>query len=572
MDNLNSKNISKVFSWLEPFLTLLVFIGLFIVVARSVPAAPNSTDVFLYHDIGLKGIKDPFVLNRYFHIYLQRLFTSLSATPLLGLRYFWSFLFSSTIALVYVLAHKVSGKNGPFFGALAVAFFLSTSFLTEITGIPLVDMTAMLLGMSIVTLYVYSLDENKFQKTALILLGICMFFGFKSKETTIPISLVIIFLGWQNGKFNLATYWSKAKYVVIGVGLAIGLFGLINQIVLKDFFFGLRFTEFSSFFSTYVKRAGADYSENIYDNWVYGFWLTYALLPSVFYLLSGLWRKYKIPAEYRVLWLTPLAVTLFVIASVNNRYGINPRFILPAVPIVCALAPHIFQPDLLQDSCTSQSSMQNALFFITSLGLAGLGVFLIVSGSYSLNFDLVRTYSTVIMPVLLIILIGFLLYSRQNLLTSILSVSILIVILVFPASRNIKEILRVHENSSLFEETVKPIEEFQDSISPSENMLLCVDSSVFNKRPLALAKNSDELSGLFNIVTGSDTASGNFFIDNLMETKDLLEKKDPLCTYILINSSMRDVFEKNDSFGQKIKEYYLADLGQNDGLLLYSKR
>ena len=62
---------------------------------------PIFSDEFLYIDAGLRNFAEPSYGNRYFHIYLQKLFMSLAPTPLQGVRIFWGFLIALTAALIY---------------------------------------------------------------------------------------------------------------------------------------------------------------------------------------------------------------------------------------------------------------------------------------------------------------------------------------------------------------------------------------------------------------------------------------------------------------------------------------
>ena len=557
-------------NWLEPSLIILAFFCLFVLLATFVPSAPNSSDVELYFEIGLKGTRDTFVLNRYFHIYLQRIFILLAGNPLKGFQVFWAFLMAATSTLTFLLARKVSNSNSVLIGLLGVAFFWAVQVHIELAGNPLVDFTAMALATATAVVYLYSIQESSRQKWLLILLGMLVFFGFKSKETTLPVSMTILLLGWHEGCLNLSQWWKKIRFVLIGLLIAVLIFFVLNSVFIKDPLFGFRPTEFLRFFNTYVPKTALTYEQDPYSNWYYSFWLRLVLIPFIFYILSGVSAGNNKTLPFRIIWLTPLAVIIFLILSINNFYGFNPRFSLPAVAILCGLAPQILDSQLFEMS--QQNRSKRFRFDLLPIGIAGFLLLIILIWGRSSKVDLVNIYNLMLLPALLTFMLGLIFWNKDQPLFRVAILTALIIALFFPVYRNIKEIIFVRENHNNFLETVSPFTQFQDKVKATPDMLYCIETRVFSNRPIAFAKNVDELYSLYDIVTNSNTTRDNFHFETIANSLVKFEGETPLCTFILIPNNLQDELEGMPNFGQKLTANYESTKSPKGDLLLYSKR
>ncbi|HSQ17907.1 MAG TPA: hypothetical protein VLM83_09430, partial [Anaerolineales bacterium] len=105
---------------LELILVIVAFAGLWVALAK-VAGGPIYSDELWYIQVGLNDISAFNVMNRYFHIYMQKLFMELAPSPLEGVRVYWGFLVACTTALVYLAARLLSARNSILHGLLAVA-------------------------------------------------------------------------------------------------------------------------------------------------------------------------------------------------------------------------------------------------------------------------------------------------------------------------------------------------------------------------------------------------------------------------------------------------------------------
>ena len=75
--------ISKFEKWMIVVISVLLW-----TVLALLAGGPIFSDEMLYLDAGLRNVAVPSYGNRYFHIYLQKLFVSIFPTPLTGVRVF----------------------------------------------------------------------------------------------------------------------------------------------------------------------------------------------------------------------------------------------------------------------------------------------------------------------------------------------------------------------------------------------------------------------------------------------------------------------------------------------------
>ena len=81
----NNKKRQQKLLFVETFLGVVVFSVLGVFLTRYA-GGPVTSDEVMYINHGLMNIRDPFIINRYTHIYLQKLVMALADTPLDGVR------------------------------------------------------------------------------------------------------------------------------------------------------------------------------------------------------------------------------------------------------------------------------------------------------------------------------------------------------------------------------------------------------------------------------------------------------------------------------------------------------
>ena len=173
-------------------IVLIVFLIALWAVLAYFAGAPIFSDEFMYIDIGLRNYKEPSYGNRFFHVYMEKFFMELAPTPLQGVRIFWGFIMALTTGMIYYNARTFLKDSTVLHGLLAVLFFYTFPLITEYSGEPAADLSAMLMVNLYISVYLFGLRRPDKQKLALILLGMLAFLAFKTKETTIFINMLLL--------------------------------------------------------------------------------------------------------------------------------------------------------------------------------------------------------------------------------------------------------------------------------------------------------------------------------------------------------------------------------------------
>src|SRR5271157_1109600 len=213
---------------IEPVLVIVGSIVLYIAFAFYAPGGPLGTDVMDYINTGLNGLKvGEGSLDRYFHIFLQRIFLKVAPTPLQGVQLYWAFLITSTCVLIYICARIISQNSTPLHGLLAVALFLSIGAIAASAGDTGIDITAMFVVILIVTVYLLSARAEHRSMVLVALLGFLFYLGFKTKETTPPAGILVLGLGFNGeSKFDKSLFLKNILFFFGGVLVSIVFFAI----------------------------------------------------------------------------------------------------------------------------------------------------------------------------------------------------------------------------------------------------------------------------------------------------------------------------------------------------------
>ena len=114
--------LAKFARWIELALVLLAA-GLLAVYGFIHGGQIAGTDTLYYLDTALKGSSEPFILNRYTHVFLLTLFTTVAGSPLAGMQVYSAAAFASGFLLVYSCARYLTSNSGPANGTIAVGLF-----------------------------------------------------------------------------------------------------------------------------------------------------------------------------------------------------------------------------------------------------------------------------------------------------------------------------------------------------------------------------------------------------------------------------------------------------------------
>lgn len=316
---------------------ILLSVGAFltgIIVFPFVHFRGSEWDTLLYLNTAQSPGPNAGILNRYTHIYLQKIFL-LFFSPLDAAKALWAFQVFATGILVYLSAKLLNKKNSVWTGVLALVFFFAQRELFSRSGIPLVDFTTMLLLMVGVFIYLLYIRSKNKPVSLLLLLGLVQFLLLKSKETGIiflPILAAAIYLSAGDWRAR-----ARNAFFVVGGGLlGIGLFIFLDGIFLGDPLFSLRPESWKALLTFNLTLV---YEQRSEQSWYVHIFTTALLVPfllGVFALLKD--KKGDYTWAERAAWLLPLVHVLFLSVLVfRASFPLSFRYLYPSFPVIAML-------------------------------------------------------------------------------------------------------------------------------------------------------------------------------------------------------------------------------------------
>ena len=497
---------------LEIGLVVLASLTTAILFALFARGGPNSSDITLYMDVGLNNIRTTWILNRYFHVFLQKLFLELAPHPLVGYQNFWGFLVGMNVFLIYISARKVL-KNSSFInGLLALGLFFAIPVIAEVSGVIVIDITAMTMIAAMVALYIFSVNKGHQKPWMMALFGLLLFLSFKTKETTLPAAVLLIGFGWsEEGTFNLQFLLKNMLWVVGGVFAGVILFVMLNGILLGDPLFGLRLNDWRDFFGTYVSHAADSVWHADHRDWYQGYWFEHTLIPFVLFIISGVIINHKTHITRKLVWSVPLAFIAFLVLTINIRFGYMPRFGLPILPVLCVLAAQFVDLKWFE----SVKDRKIVLLY-AALGVAAMiGVrFLMRFAAPILDWELQSVVTLYYYPLLLTLLFASLFLLPDKLTRNIVNLVIIVSILLSPMITNFRLMFITRMNERIFTQAVAPLSEFEDKITFFPEMRFYSIDSVFEGARIRIGKDINELMVLFNVYFDASATRENFTFVN----------------------------------------------------------
>jgi hypothetical protein len=551
-------------SRLELILIILGFLGLWVGLSL-VAGGPIHSDEVWYMQAGLNNVKDSFIINRYFHIYLQKLFMVLAPAPLVGVKIFWSFLVSLTTLLVYLLARLMSGKNNFIHGILAVGLLFYSPLIAKYSGITIVDISAMAMVMVVAALYFFSVRTGSQSKWLLTALGCAFFLAFKTKETILPVGIVFLGLGLLDGnRFNLRGFWKNIRFVLAGLAAGVVFIILLNAINLGDPFFGFKPSNVQQLSTSLVSEA-----DKGSDNWYTSFVLPQMPLLFLLFIASAFKSFGRLNFEYKLLWFIPLGmVVLLSLSEARGGLGIRDRYMLPALPVFCLLAPQFL--DFEFPYCIKEK-----MRFVIYLLAVVLVFYALHKGVVALSVYIHQNYEDfvfiVVYPVVLSILLAVIFFLNRYSSRTVLIPLLCILGLTFqPTYHNLKDLFVVRPVEQQFENKYYPFSAFAGQIHFASPMKMYVSTDIPPRLGM-LSLNVDELLSMFNVYFDADAVRRNFVYSKSSQpiSTDITQQN---FDYVLLTTQDWGQIEAIPEGLVKVKNAYQVVQESTDRLILLTSK
>jgi len=496
--------ISKFEKWV-----VVIVSGLLWIVLALLAGGPIYSDEMLYIDAGLRNFAEPSYGNRYFHIYLQKIFISIFSTPLAGVRVFWGFLISLTTTLVYLNAREITRRSTVLHGLLAVAFFFSFPLIIEYSGEPAVDITAMAMTTIYLTVYLWAVKNPEKQKQALFILGVLAFLCLKTKETTIFINVLLfgILKEEAKGKPGSKSLVNLIRSFLFGVVAGIGLFVLLDAVFLGQPFFAIAPSTFSAIFNNYDYSPGFIFGP---ASWYKVYFLDELLLPFLLFLLGGVQLQRNVEDNIRIVWIYPLLFAVFLSWNMLKvPWGFIERFFFPALPVIAILAPQALRfkwPRKKRDWVWFIGS----LILSAALTLLMRSLWLETANKYS--FEYTRMLDAVYYPILISILLAVLIWERRagwN--RTIVQLFCIGALLFSPLLNNYKYFVTFPKIKERYVTVFYPFEIFRSKLEIMDNDQLYVSADLKTSQDM-LSKDPNDITGMYNFFFDARINRNNVFL------------------------------------------------------------
>lgn len=418
----------------------------------------------------------------------------LAPTPLQGVRIFWGFVIALTAAMIYFNARTFLRDSHPLHGLLALAFFFSFPLITEYSGEPAVDLTAMLMVLFYITIYLWGTRHPDEERKTLILLGMLAFLAFKTKETTIFINMLLLgFMFGKDSRWNWNRILSMVKPLLTGLAIGILIFMLMDGFILGDPFFAIRPSTFGAIFTHY------DFGKVFYDgpvSWYGEYFLDDLLLLFLLFLAGGLRVKEELDFQRKLVWVYPLVMAVFVTLNmIKIPWGFIERFYFPALPVVAILAPQFLQFELPKNK-------RNWIAFGLMLAAAGGLMFILrsvlMTFADAMYFEYARLLDSLYYPILLTILLGSIMWvKRWQWFSAVLPLFCIAAMLFSPLFYSFKYFYTFPKINQRYTELMSPFTEFQDEIVLGENDRIYISGSLDEELDV-LSNDPNDIVGMYN--------------------------------------------------------------------------
>jgi hypothetical protein len=548
-------NMTKVEKWLLTF-------GFFILWASLAYFAggPIYSDEMLYIDVGLRNLTQPYYGNRYFHIYLQKLFMEVAPTPLIGIRIFWGFLMSSSAALIYYNARTLFKKSTLLNGMLALAIFFSFSIIREYSGEPAVDITAMTIVLVYLTVFLRLLHRPEKAHIYLFLLGMLAFLGLKTKETTIFIHLILVGLILERlkGKDWFKSLLSYFAPFLMGVLAGILVFIILDGLLLDKPFFAISLSTFLRVFDNYDFAPGFFFGPT---SWYKEFLFDDILVVFILFIISGMLFRDQLGLKKRWVWIYPLFYISFLSWNMLKvPWGFIERFIFPALPVIAIFSAQVLDFKSLKKNWDVGISLIGAFL----LFLAMRELWIQTASTY--QFDHSRMLDAVYFPILISFLIAsFLLSDLGHWALTVVQIFLVGTLLFTPLSNNFKYFIQYPIIRQRYEELFYPLEVFKDELQIVDNDMIYISTDLKNGLDM-LSTDPNDISGMVNFYYDHRIDRENVYVgyDRKKVASDLINRS---FEYALLTASDVASLMGSPSW-ERINDIY-SDIQQDEQGIVY---
>lgn len=486
-----------------------------------------GSDMLYYLDDGLRSIGDPFILNRYAHVYTLRVASLLAGSTLSGMRLISAMAAGFTVLLSYLSARFLTKDSRFPNGLIAVLLILSLPLAMRFLLAPSVDTTLMVVILMFIALYVMFTRYPGASRALLVGMGILFFMAIRTKEVGVVLLAFIPGFGWSGSNdFNWSALRFNLRYFLAGTAIGILITVVANSVFIGIPLFGFRLSDISSYIEVWsgIIGSGARPASSLSQLLV-----GQSIVLFVLFIAAGLWFGNSLSKPIRVVWLFPLLIASFLlIATTRDNWTIVPRGFLSGFAVMGILASRVF---------TVRLPVQRTkiwVIIVTAVIASGFALFGFLTKdamSYSTYFE------RVLIPTLLVLALAIMIVSQSREQSGWAVFILLLALAGFSASSNVRSVTsEIHRSSRYPYRFALPLA-FRHDIDLDQPFDAFVSWGSLER--IAGAANSREVAAIFNVALDGRTDRTDYEIGSVK--KDLLQSMESGdYKYVIVNSSEWD--------------------------------
>jgi hypothetical protein len=455
---------------------------------------PITWDDLLYIHTAWYPTARPFILTRYFHIYLLEFFALFAhGDPFTGSQIFGSVLSWGTLVLVYLGARLMSGARSIWPGCVALLFMAAYSQFMARFGVTLPDYTILMMVTAGAFVYLLHYRFVKYRPLLSFLFGLLLLLALRTKETGV-ILLVLVpgLLGSEAGPVLRRLKWMAAGFLS---GLL--LMAVLNGLILGDPWFGLRVSEYRTLVAFQTdpgfKRTSYNYLALLGST-------SGLLAPFLLSLVWALGPDGRSRSAERRLWLLPLSLIILLnLTLIGAAWDVVIRYPLPLLGVVAILAPQAIEPYFAV--LESKGRLITALL-VTGCLIAAEAVVLLLNALVAepTGWGFRDFLEGVTTPIAICVLLGWLAFPGKKSTLSAAVILFSIGLITVPAGiQNVRAVLSSQLNADS-RRRFAPFELFADQVNCTSGRVL-VSQSIMDRERL-LSRDQQSSQWMFNLYYG----------------------------------------------------------------------
>ena len=468
---------------------------------------PITWDELYYMYLSLFPRQESSLLNRYFHIYLQRFFFFLTNwDPFSGAKLYWAFciLFTAgfTFYSTYTLIPSKRESTKIIGGIFSLLVYFTFPYILDYPGVTYSDYTSMMLCSVFIFLFIHA---RKNPRGIFILLGLLFLFSIKTKEIGLCLTIFLFDKKIYGDPFDSKSIKKFALLFLLGIGIGISLFALNDYFILNDFLFSLRISNWQTLFSFNLRQRDLYDLVDLFGTLVRS-GILYLLLFTI-YIFDKLKKLGKFDPSLQFLWAYILVVFAFhLMTSVSGSLIIVIRYFVVLAPALAILCAQIVT--LVEDAIEKKTLLKLLLYLVICIAISSCISF----AAGRLGWETDQFLERIFLPMLMLLSLFFFFHEKTWTRSMQAGLLGLMLLCLLPSKLTA---LHHRDIEHAFERRVHPLTENMDVLAYSPQMDLFISSDIYDNYEI-LGRDRESNSWMYALLFRQDINLDQFSFDEFL--------------------------------------------------------